>query len=216
MVRSGGRRLLLVVLLVFVPLLEAVKPLLCLIVSVKPVTPVVVASAAFLYDLVGVGVFAALVYYVGSSLGGGPALWDVFRAVVLPCIAAGWVYVVLALLATLVGSPFVYFLGVAVCLVGKFFSQIVGPAVAAGRVLGVGARRLLLPSLAAYAAMMVVGVPLAYFLSVMLGGVVYVCRVYAGYTATLSGLVAEWVAALVYVWAAGALFRSAMGPPRRS
>ncbi len=213
--RVGGRRLLLVVLFVFVPLIEAVKPLLCLIVSVKPVTPVVVASAAFLYDLVGVGVFAALVYYVVSRLGGGSAFWDVFRAVVLPCIAAGWVYVVLALLATLVGSPLVYFSGVAVCLVGKFFSQIVGPAVVAGRVLGVGARRLLLPSLAAYAAMMVVGVPLAYFLSVLLGGVVYVCEVYAGYTATLSGLVAEWVAALVYVWAAGALFRSAVRPPRR-
>ena len=211
--RSGwGLRLLLVVLFVFVPLLEAVKPLLCLIVSVEPVTPVLVASAAYLYDLVGVGVFAAAVYYVVSRLGGsggGSVLWVVFRVVVAPCVAAGSVYVVLALLATLVGSPTVYLLGVAVCLVGKFFSHIVGPAAAAGRVVGMGARRLLLPSIAAYAAMMVVGVLLAYLLS-MLGGVLYVCSVYAGYTATLPGLVAEWVAVLVYVWTAGALFRAAV------
>jgi len=129
-------------------------------------------------------------------------------------VAAGSVYLILSLLSTITGSPTVYFIGVALCLAGKFFSQVVGPALVAGHTLCIKAKQLLLPSLAAYAAMMITGLLLGYYLAA-LGGVIYVCSTYLGYTATLPGLAAEEAAMLVYVWAAGALFRAAMEGPRR-
>lgn len=181
---------------------EAVKPLLCSLVSTEPHTLMALAVAAFVHDVVGVVLMSSAVYYVFASMG---IRFDyVFSRVVAPCLVAGGAYVLLSLASLILDSFMVYIVAVLVCYAGLAWSQIVGPATVAARAAGGRARRYLLPSLAAYTLMMAVGLPFGFFLGLTMGtaGTLYACRVIPGYSAALPSLAAKTVAITVYILAA--------------
>ena len=206
-----ARRTALALALLVVATGSAVKPLLCALASMRSLYPVSAALAAYIDDVFAAALLASALLYALSGAGAGPR--DVLGPVLAPCIAAGGVYVALAGLAAVLQLPVLYLLGVLACYAGLLWVDVVGPALVAARVSGASPRRLLLPSLASYAAMMAVGLPLGYLLGATLGGVLYPCGSFPGYSVSAAGIVAEAASAAVYAAAAGRLL--AGGPASR-